>query len=240
LDRILEALFLSVDERVGLKNTIIVLSADHGGPEAPGYLEQFGFEADYIVPDRFDKTAAIESLKKQFGIGERLIETYFHPYLYLNRNIIREKGLDQAKVERAICKELMKFDGVNLAVSSSTLGSGNLPQAPIIESVLKNYQPKRSGDIYVVFEPHCFINDFDGLTVACTHGSPWRYDTFVPIMFSGPGIATRQVDRTVHTVGIAPTLSQLLGVKPPSGAMSEPLREVFDRKLPTYDIDRVP
>ena len=127
LDRILDALFMYVDERVGLKNTIIVLSADHGGPEAPGYMKQFGFEADYIVPDRFDKTDAIESLKKQFGIGERLIKTYYHPYLYLNRSIIREKGLDQGKVELAVCKELMKLDGVNLAVSSSALASGNLP-----------------------------------------------------------------------------------------------------------------
>ncbi len=140
------------------------------------------------------------------------------------------RSVRQGKVELAVCKELMKFDGVNLAVSSNALARGNLPQTPIIESVLKNYQPKRSGDIYLVFEPHRFINDFDGLTVACTHGSPWRYDTFVPIMFAGPGIAARQVDRAVHTVGIASTLAQLLGVKPPSGAMSEPLREVFGRR----------
>jgi hypothetical protein len=208
------------------------LSADHGGPEAPGYLQQFGFESDYIVPDRFDKTAAIARLKKQFGIGERLIETYYHPYLYLNRRIIREMGLDQGEVELAVCRELMKFEGVNLAVSSSALASGNLPQSPVIDSVLKNFHPKRSGDIYLVFDPHRFINDFDGLVVACTHGSPWRYDTFVPIMFAGPGISAQQVVRTVHTVGIAPTLSQLLGTKPPSGAMSEPLREVLRARQP--------
>jgi predicted AlkP superfamily pyrophosphatase or phosphodiesterase len=230
LDRVLETLFEYIDARIGLDNTIIVLSADHGGPEAPGYLQQFGFESDYIVPDRFDKTAAIARLKKQFGIGERLIETYYHPYLYLNRRIIRKMGLDQGEVELAVCRELMKFEGVNLAVSSSALASGNLPQSPVIDSVLKNFHPKRSGDIYLVFDPHRFINDFDGLVVACTHGSPWSYDTFVPIMFAGPGIAAQQVGRTVHTVGIAPTLSQLLGTKPPSGAMSEPLREVLGAK----------
>ena len=230
LDRILEALFKFVDQSVGLDNTIIVLSADHGGPEAPGYLKQFGIDAEYIVPDQFDKTAAIAALKKKFGIGERLIETYYHPYLYLNRSIIREQGLDQAEVEQAICEQLMKLDGVHLAVSSSALASGNLPKTLIIDSVLRNYHPKRSGDIYLVFDPHRFVNDFDGLTVACTHGSPWRYDTFVPIMFAGPGIAAQQVNRTVHTVGIAPTLTQLLGVKPPSGAMSEPLSEVFKGK----------
>ena len=229
LDRLLEKLFQYVDQKVGLKNTIIVLSADHGGPEAPGYVQQFGMEADYIVPDKFDKAKAMVALKERFGIGEKLIETYYHPYLYLNRSVIREKGLDQGEVENAIFAELMKFDGVNLAVSSTALAKGNLPQAPMIESVLKNFHPKRSGDIYLVFDPHRFINDFDGLIVACTHGSPWRYDTFVPIMFAGPGIAAQQVNRTVHTVGIAPTLSQLLGVKPPSGAVGGPLQVIGDR-----------
>ena len=227
LDRLLERLFKHVDQTVGLDHTIIVLSADHGGPEAPGYSQQFGRETDYIVPARFDRADAIAALKQRFGIGERLIETYYHPYLYLNRRAIRERGLNQAEVEAAVAAELMKFDGVNLAVSSSALASGNLPEAPIMQSVVRNFHPNRSGDIYVVFDPQRFINDFDGLTVACTHGSPWAYDTFVPIMFAGPGIPAGHVERTVHTVAVAPTLSRLLNIKPPSGATAGPLLEVF-------------
>lgn len=229
LDRLLERLFKYIDQKVGLNRTIIVLSADHGSPEAPGYSQQFGIEADYIVPAKFDKAQAITRLKKKFGIGQRLIETYYHPYLYLNRSAIREQGLNQADVEAAVATELMKFDGVNLAVSSSALASGDLPESPIIQSVVRNFHPQRSGDIYVVFDPQRFINDFDGLTVACTHGSPWRYDTFVPIMFAGPGIPNGSVERAVHTVEIAPTLSRLLNVKSPSGAMSGPLLEVLSK-----------
>ena len=227
LDRILEKLLQFIDQKIGLKNTIIVLSSDHGGPEAPGYLKQFGFEADYIVPATFDKSKAISELKKRFGIGQQLIETYYHPYLYLNRDAIREKGLDQAEVENAICRELMKFDGVYLAVSSLALANGNLPETPILNMVLRNFHPKRSGDIYLVFDSHRFINDFDGLKVASTHGSPWGYDTYVPIMFAGPGIAAQHIDRKVHTVSIAPTLSRLLAIKPPSGANGQILYEVL-------------
>lgn len=227
LDRLLETLFHFIDQKIGLDNTVIVLSADHGGPEAPGYLQQFGFESDYIVPGEFDKATAIEALKERFAIEEELIETYYHPYLYLNPSAIRKAGLDQAEVEQAICEELMKFDGVHLAVSSTALSRGELPQAPVIDAVLKNYHPGRSGDIYLVFDPQRFINDFDGLIVACTHGSPWPYDTFVPIMFAGPGIAAQHVDRTVNTVGIAPTLAKLLETKPPSGATSDPFPEVL-------------
>lgn len=84
LDRSLAELFEFVDSGIGLDNTLIVFSADHGGPEAPGYLSELGFEADYIDTSTFDKAGAIEALKQRFGIGEELITTYFHPYLYLN------------------------------------------------------------------------------------------------------------------------------------------------------------
>ncbi len=229
LDRTLAELLRFVDAHVGLDKTMIVLSADHGGPEAPGYLQQLGFEAAYIVPKTFDTAKAMRALKARFGIGEELITTYFHPYVYLNRDLIRQKGLDQAEVERAVTAELTRFDGIALAISSSALREGNVPDTRIIKAILRNYSPTRSGDIYVVFEPNRFINDFDGLRVASTHGSPWRYDTYVPIIFSGAGIPAQRISRLVHTVDIAPTLSLLVGPKPPSGSVGRPLREVIAR-----------
>jgi predicted AlkP superfamily pyrophosphatase or phosphodiesterase len=227
LDRTLAKLLKFIDEKVGLDKTLIVLSSDHGGAEAPGYLAELGFEASYIDPEAFDKEAAIAALKTRFGIGKELIKTYFHPYLYLNREEIRKKGLDQAEVEQAVVEELSRFDGVALAISSSALESGGLPDTPLIKSVLRNFNPKRSGDIYLVFDPNRFINDFDGLTVAATHGSPWQYDSFVPIMFAGSGISAMHVNRRVETVDIAPTLSALVGAKPPSGSTGSPLLEVL-------------
>jgi len=93
--------------------------------------------------------------------------------------------------------------------------------------VLNNFHPKRSGDIFIVFEPNWFINDFDGLTVAATHGSPWQYDTFVPIVFAGAGLNSATIDRRVQTIDIAPTLAAYLGIKPPSGSEGETLTEVL-------------
>jgi predicted AlkP superfamily pyrophosphatase or phosphodiesterase len=227
LDRTLAELFRFVDAQVGLDKTLIVLSADHGGPEAPGYLRELGFEADYVDPKGWDKAGAIEKLKKRFGIGEELITTYFHPYIYLNRKVIADKGLNQAEVERVVAEELRRFDGVALAVSSSALRVGRVPDTPLIQSVLRNYNLNRSGDIYVVFEPNRFINKFGKLEVAATHGSPWRYDTYVPIIFAGMGIPAQRIDRLVHTVAIAPTLSLLVGAKPPTGSFGAPLIEVI-------------
>lgn len=227
LDRSLAELFRFVEETIGLDKTLIVLSADHGGSEAPGYLRQLGFDADYVHPKTWDTSKAIESLKKRFEIGEDLITAFYQPYIYLNRSLIREKGLDQAEVERAVAEELTRFDGIALAVPSSALSGGNVPETRVIKSILRNYSPKRSGDVYIVFEPNCFINDFDGLTVATTHGSPWRYDTYVPLIFAGSGIPTQRIARPVETVDVAPTLSILVGAKPPSGSVGVVLEELL-------------
>jgi predicted AlkP superfamily pyrophosphatase or phosphodiesterase len=227
LDRTLSALFRHVDEKVGLENTLIVLSADHGQPEIPGHLRELGIaHARHFDTDALDKTPAIAALKARFGIAEELIEAYYQPYVYLNRDLIHAKGLDQAEVEEAVAGELVKFDGVAAAVSSTALRTASLPDTTLLRAILKNFHPKRSGDIYVVFEPNVFITDFDGLTVASTHGSPWRYDTFVPVIFAGAGLEPRTVSRPVTPYDVAPTLTNVLGVKPPSGAIGNPLTEV--------------
>ena len=229
LDRTLADLFAHVEKTVGLKNTLIVLSADHGGPEAPGYLNTHGIEAKYVTPEEWDKTSAIKAIKEKFGIGKDIIQAYHHPYVYLDREIIREKKLNQAELEKAIAAELMKFEGVALAISSAALREGNLPDVPLINSVLRNYNPTRSGDIFVVHQPHCFINDFDGLEVTCTHGSPWSYDTYVPVIFAGGALKAERIHRPIEPLDIAPTLSAAVGAKPPSGTRGNPLPEILQQ-----------
>jgi len=94
---------------------------------------------------------------------------------------------------------------------------------------MRNFHPKRSGDIYLVFEPDVYINDFDGLTVASTHGSLWSYDTFVPVIFAGADLPAMKINRAVTPYDIAPTLASYLGAKPPSGAIGNPLTEVLHK-----------
>jgi predicted AlkP superfamily pyrophosphatase or phosphodiesterase len=230
LDRSLADLLAFIEKQVGLDNTLIVLSADHGGPEVPGYLNEFGIDAGYSDPKKWDKQPALAALKKEFGVDKELISGYNHPYVYLNQEVIQQRELDPREVEQAIAAELLQFEGIAQAVGSTALREGNLPDTALNQAILKNFNPNRSGDIYVVFKPHWFINDFDGLEVAATHGSPWKYDTYVPIVFAGAGIPAQRVERSVLTVDVAPTLTAFLGIKPPSGAAGVPLVEVFLQK----------
>jgi len=226
LDRTLAELLAFVDENVGLANTLIVLSADHGAPDTPGYLNSLGIPAGYVDPDSWEKDAAIARIKDGFDLSGSLIETYDHPYLYFSADVKNNTNIDHEALEAAVVEELSKFPGVSLAVSSSALRKGNLPDTDLMRAVVNNFHPKRSGDVYIVFEPNWFINDFDSLTVASTHGSPWTYDTHVPIVFAGAGLKPMIVDRRVHTIDIAPTLSTILGIKMPSGSVGQPLTEV--------------
>jgi len=227
LDRTLAELLAYVDEKVGLKNTLVVLAADHGGPEVPPLLNEYGIEAGYVETDTWDKAAGIENLKEEFGIGGELIQTFFQPYIYLNRQLIQEQGLDEAEVEMAVAREMMKFEGVSLALSSTALMNGQVADTDINRLILNSHNPRRSGDVFVVFEPNWFINDFDGLTVAATHGSPWRYDTYVPVIFAGAGLKPQRVYREIATVDIASTLSEFTGTNRPSGARGQVLPEVL-------------
>jgi hypothetical protein len=70
----------------------------------------------------------------------------------------------------------------------------------------------------------------DGLAAAVTHGSPWRYDTYVPVIFAGYGIEAQTVKRRIHTVDVALTLSNVVGALPPSGAAGNVLFEVLERR----------
>ena len=118
-----------------------------------------------------------------------MIEAFFPPYIYLNHKVIKEKGLDLAEVQKAVAEEIMDIDGIALTVTSEEMRNNTLPDTYLYRAGLKNFNAKRSGDILILFEPHCFVNDMDGGAImASNHGGPWRYDTFVPIIFAGNGL----------------------------------------------------
>ncbi|WP_108838632.1 alkaline phosphatase family protein [Tateyamaria sp. Alg231-49] len=230
LDQTIADLLDFVDEIVGLDETLVVLSSDHGAPEAAGYLATLGIEAQAFNFDDVDTTPGFARLRERFGLGQEMIESFTNPYVYLDRNAIKATGADMAEVEEAVAAELQQLPGIAFAITGSSLRRGDVPDTVIARAVLANYHPDRSGDIYVVFEPHWFVAEFDGLTVASAHGSPWTYDSYVPIIFAGPGIAADRVDRRVETIDVAATIASIMRTKPPSGAVGLPLLEA----LPSY------
>jgi predicted AlkP superfamily pyrophosphatase or phosphodiesterase len=167
LDRTLANLFAFIDEKIGLDNTLIVLSADHGGPEAPGYLKSMDIPTGYVSPDSWDKQPAIDRIKTKFDISGKLLEGYDHPYLYLSNEVISNPQVDLLALEQAIVDELVRFPGVSTAVSSTALARGVVIDNYLTRAITRNYNPKRSGNIYVVFDPGWFVNDLEIGRASC-------------------------------------------------------------------------
>ncbi len=235
LDRVLAAFFAFLDETVGLDKTLIVLSADHGGPEAPEYAQSIGIQAGRFSFDHFKRpnelTAAIE---KRYGRDDFVL-SHSHPYLYLDYAAIHDAKQDPGQVERFIAAEATKIAGIRYAMSRSELLSGRFVDAPIQRQIRRNFHPDRSGAIHLVQNQYWFLHSTDeaakmGLAgLAAIHGSPWSYDTHVPIFFAGHTIPAQTVSRRVATTDVAPTIAAYLGIKPPSGSVGDPLEEVLQR-----------
>ena len=227
LDQTLATFLGNVEKQVGLDNTLIVLSADHGVPEAAPTVNALGYNtAKYFNKDTIISEQLVSRLNKEFGLGEDAIRLYSQPYIYLNHEVIKKKGVSLEAVQRAVAEEVEKVKGIEHAVTSTDIMQNTLPDSRVMQLVKNNHHPQRSGDIYLVFTPRTYINDMDGLTIASTHGSPWRYDTHVPVIFAGNGVEANKVTREVTPYDIAPTLSNALGITLPSGATGQVLKEV--------------
>ena len=220
LDRTLADLLAFIDRTIGLKHTLVVLSADHGMADMPEYMTELGYKAGRLDPD--DIVAAANTVGQKFGV-DGIVRFFYRPYLYLNDEKIATAKIDRAKVEQAIADALTDADGIALAVATSRLSFQQTN--PLVARVRNNHHVSRSGDIYIIQDPYWFL--FDKGPVRAMHGSPWRYDTHVPIIFMGPGMKPQRVDRRVHPVDVAPTIAALLGMTPPGSAQGSPLKEVF-------------
>ena len=221
LDRTLAQLLRYVDKTVGLDHTLIVLSADHGMAEMPEYMQELGYPAGRKYNDQVLDLA--NQLGREHFDVKGIAKTFFRPSLYLNHSAIKQAGLDINAVSTELATELSAAQSIGHAAATHELLSRE--HSGVAGQMQRNSHPQRSGDIYIAQAPYWFM--FEKGPVAAMHGSPWAYDTHVPIIFSGKGIQGQTVTRRVHPIDVAPTLSALLGLSAPAGAEGEVLPEVL-------------
>jgi predicted AlkP superfamily pyrophosphatase or phosphodiesterase len=225
LDRTLARLLESVDAQVGLEHTLVVLTSDHGVAPAPEYMAASGFSAERHQPGRL--VAGVNAaLKAEFGTDRNLVLAFTNPSLYLDRAALSELSIDPARAERVAAETLEAEPGLRLALIRSDLLAGRVPPNEEARRLAGSFQRERSGDVLVAVEPFWYLSsEPDG--EAAMHGSLHRYDTHVPLMIAGPGVAAQVIYRRVHPGDVAPTLSAYLGIAPPSGSSGKLLAEVL-------------
>ena len=96
-----------------------------------------------------------------------------------------------------------------------------------LEQFARGYFPGRSGQVFLVLREGDFLVDRNPL-YAFMHGSPWPYDTHVPLLFHGAPFIKRGVwNERVSQQDVVPTLAALLGTAPPATAMGHVLRQAI-------------
>lgn len=220
LDRTLAKLLTEIDARVGADHTLVVVSADHGAPESPEALRSTNVAAERVLPSAlFDDARA--AARRRYRKPE-LVRAVTVPYVWLDRALVAQAQLDPATVARELAEDLKK-SAPSVRYAASTWDP--LPEGALEGRVRESIQLERSGDIYVVLEPHhLFMQHAD---MATTHGSPWPYDTHVPIILLGSGVPAGRFGRAVDPRAIAPTVASLLGVPAPAAASEAPIQELL-------------
>src|SRR6266436_2162598 len=245
VDRQIGTLLDFVDARVGLQNTVVIFSADHGASPVP---EQ---AASMKLPGhRYQKVdlrqLVEEGLKARYARKDRPANDYIQSFIsrgepeaglinnnfYLNRAALKRDGIDLDECERVVGESSMRMPGVARYFTRAQLQNDLISQNdPIARRVLNGFYPARSGDVIVVFEPYNILFDLpedptDPLSTA-THGSPYSYDTHVPLIIMGRDFARGTYNQAATPADIAPTLAGLLGLQAPSCSIGRVLSEAL-------------
>jgi predicted AlkP superfamily pyrophosphatase or phosphodiesterase len=223
LDKDLERFFNALDAKVGKGNYTVFLTADHGAVNVPAYLQSVKIPAGYLSSSE-GKIKLIDFMKKTFG-ASGLIENVSNNQIFLNREKISELKLNLETVQKAIANEIVSYKNVDKVYTASTMSNTSFDRG--IERLLQNgFNQKRSGDVLIVNSPAYISYSNTG----STHGSGLNYDTHVPLLFFGKGINQGNTVSKTRVVDIAPTISALLGISFPNGAIGNPLEFVLHQE----------
>jgi len=221
LDKTLAKVLHSIDQQVGLQNTLIILTADHGVSDSPAYLSENKISEIAATDESNLRKQIIRLLAKKYKLPAKSLQGIALPYIYLNHNIINDHALSVHKISRYLAENLRDQPGIFQAYP---LPLASTEHDWLSDKVDKMAFPGRAGDIYLVQPPYQGMAD---TTLRVTHGTPWQYDSYVPLLFVNPVFKARQIARPVQTVDIAATLSAILLIKAPSAAVGQPLQEVM-------------
>ncbi len=217
LDGAIAMLLEAVESKVGLNNTLFVLTST-------GYSDQENFDlASYRIPTgNFDIQRATSLLNMYlmaiYGQGQ-YVEACYGTDIYLNHKLIEEKQLNLVEVQNRSQEFLIQMSGVKEVYTSHRLLLGSW--TPQISRIRNSYNTKSSGDIYVQVSPGWrLINEV-------TKENRLIRETYVPfpILFFGAGVLPERINTPVSVDRIAPTLAQTMRIRAPNACSSAPLSE---------------
>ncbi len=219
-DKTLDKLFRFLDAQIGMQNVLVVLTADHGVAPLPELTAERRIGGGRM-PTKAVTDAVQAALDQKFGKA-KWIANPGSETLYLDHELIREKKQDLAEMQKIAAEGARSVPHVARVYTAAQLLAGAAVDDAIGRRVRNGYNAERGGDLMIILEPYWMYG-----SKGTTHGSPYNYDTHVPIIFMGPGIKAGRYNQAAKPNDIAPTLATMLDVEIPSGSAGRVLDEIL-------------
>lgn len=206
LDVTLGALIAHLDAKVGRANYALVLSADHGVAPMP-VPPRGGRVATEDVRERIEdalRTAWGPLQKGTYVDAVNFTDVYFADGVF-------DKLRANATLLASLTRSLEELPGVARVLRTDQLSETS--RDPMVRAAALSYHSDRSGDLMVVPKEYWFMSP--RAVIGTTHGSPYEYDTHVPVIFFGGPVKSGRSKASITPADIAPTLADLAGVKLP-------------------------
>jgi predicted AlkP superfamily pyrophosphatase or phosphodiesterase len=217
LDRDLAELIRFAEETAGKGEVIFFLTADHGGATVPAYLMDLKAQGGYM--DYSPMKDSVNRWIKETYKAENWLLTLTNEQLYLNETAIQTSGNKVEEVEYFLANKLMYWPGVQQVLTGTQLRREEFNR-DIGALIQRGYFPPRSGNVMLALQP----NWMEYSRTGTTHGSPWCYDTRVPMLWYGWKIQSGQTSSSFYIDDIAPSLSILLDITFPNATTGKPAR----------------
>lgn len=218
VDRQLEKLFLHIDEKIGLGNVYIVLTADHGVAPTPEFAEDMGLSSRRWDADKF-MTGLQARLVELFGAGKYFATAKIsYGDVFLNHETLREKQLSVSAVSAAIREFALDTGIFQTVFTREQLLEGRAP-GRIGRFYMNGYNPERGADLMLVPKPYTLAGtDKTGTT----HGTVYSYDARVPVLFFGSAFKPGRYADEFYITDIAATLCAALRIEEPPMSIGKP------------------
>ena len=221
LDRELSDFFIFLGHQVGLANTWIALSADHGISALPDAAKKLRIPAANL--DARNLEAQINAaLTAKFSPGHAA--TYIkldYPLAWLDEDAFASAHIKERDAETAV-GEAMKQAGLRDYFTNSQLAEGEVPGSSLGKKFLHSYTLE--GSWYVMGVPELYTV---GTAKGTDHASPYTYDTHVPLAFYGLPFRPGTYRTHSEPVDMAVTFASLLGINAPTHAVGRVLTEAL-------------
>jgi predicted AlkP superfamily pyrophosphatase or phosphodiesterase len=222
-DAAIGRLIAAAERQVGKGNLLVVLTADHGVASTPEFSLAHHLPAGRANKADYARTVQ-DALATRFGDGKWIVGTWESGF-YFNTELVLAKHLKEQDVEDEAAHAVAALPYVERTYTRSELMRRTAMVSRVDDYVARSFFPDHSPDLFVILKPNWLFG-----TEGTSHGSPWEYDTHVPLILMGPGVRPGAYNRQVGISDVAPTLSNLLHIQTPSGNIGRVLDEAL---LPT-------